>query len=264
MSQAPSRVSVVAPVPGSRLSLIPPSVVLGSSVDAENTVGSRISAAAPSIVASSSLPALPSRAADESDEAKRRLAATLARASFVYGTTYTGMSEKIPKPAAPRTTLEQMSPEEPVRTGLLPWDTYQSSYRTAFVDHKQEHPQRALPHENPYIKSKAEQKREWERNTDHWKGIEKARRKERMRMEGTASEVAPGKLTAALKPPKTEVHYNYVGGPPPALWRSDYRGNLVPTVHGWAENKRMAQPTKLAITASPISGITGIVGDPNC
>lgn len=261
MSQAPSRVSALAPVPGSRLSLIPPSVVLGSSLDAENRVGSRISAAAPSIVASSSLPALPSRVADEADEAKRRLAATLARASFVYGTTYQGMSEKIPKPV-PRTTFQTL-PEEPVGTGPL-FDSFQSQYRSAFVDHKQERPQRPIPHEKPYFKSKAEQKKEMDTKAEHWKGIEKARRKERMRMEGTASEIAPGKLTAALNPPKTEVHYNYVGGPPPSLWKSDYRGNLVPTVHGWAENKRHAQPTKLAVTSSPISGITGVIGDPNC
>jgi len=261
MSQAPSRISAIAPVPGSRLSLSPPSAVLGGTLDAENAIGSKVSATAPSIVASSSLPAIPSRVADDADEARRRLAATLARANFAYGTTYQGMSEKISKPA-PRSPL-QTSPEESFGTGGLP-SFYRSMYRSTFVDHKQEHPERPVPHEKTYMKTKSQQKKEMDNNIAHWKGIEKARRKERMRMEGTASELEHGKLTAALNPPKTEVHYNYVGGPPPSLWKSDYRGNLVPTVHGLAENKRHAQPTKLAVTSSPISGITGVIGDPNC
>lgn len=72
-----------------------------------------------------------------------------------------------------------------------------------------------------------------------------------------------GPLTAPMKPPVSEVHYNYVGGPPTALWRSDYRANLQDYVHTETANKRMAQPTKLAVVSSPISLFPGVIGDPD-
>ncbi|CAE7944821.1 unnamed protein product [Symbiodinium sp. KB8] len=115
---------------------------------------------------------------------------------------------------------------------------------------------------------------------------EPSRRSEKCQKDGQRSELNTGPLTAPLKrrpqaakdPPAwyilaplrrrlksaaAEVHYNYVGGPPPSLWRSDYRGNLQAYVHTATANARMAQPTPLAVVSSPISLFPGVIGHPD-
>eukprot|EP00913_Durusdinium_trenchii_P008321 g7816.t1 len=168
----------------------------------------------------------------------------------------------------------------------FPWQPkgLDSEYREHFVDHHSPPPAVPVP-KKPYIKTAAELQRdralreqsgrqflfdlapmeeqphlhptgrkkhpfEEEAQVKHLKLIEEARAKEKRRIAGRRSELHTGPLTAPMKPPISEVHYNYVGGPPTALWRSDYRANLQAYVHS-------------AVVSSPISLFPGVVGHPD-
>ncbi|CAE8684152.1 unnamed protein product [Polarella glacialis] len=128
-------------------------------------------------------------------------------------------------------------------------------------------PARAVPKiEGYYEPIKAEKKVEDARHELHWRHITEARAKDKRRRDGNRSNIGFGTLTTALKPPMSEVHYNFDGGPTclASCWKSDYRANMTVGVHSSSNNSKMAQPTKLALcVASPISGFPGVIGDPN-
>eukprot|EP00930_Biecheleria_cincta_P033311 TRINITY_DN23077_c0_g1_i1.p1 TRINITY_DN23077_c0_g1~~TRINITY_DN23077_c0_g1_i1.p1 ORF type:complete len:158 (-),score=12.73 TRINITY_DN23077_c0_g1_i1:569-1042(-) len=157
MFREPSAASISAPVRGGK------SVAFRSTgslklppVISESSWGtcSRISTSTPSMVESTSLPVLPFVSSEEAAEVRRRLMATLARANNVYRTTYQKMNERIPQPlprALVRIVPEQVSGQQ----GLFP---KMSMYKSTFVDHGQVPPQRALPHEKPYLTSTAAQR----------------------------------------------------------------------------------------------------------
>mmetsp|Transcript_58107 Transcript_58107/g.136227 ORF Transcript_58107/g.136227 Transcript_58107/m.136227 type:complete len:256 (+) Transcript_58107:43-810(+) len=233
---------------GSKVSAAVPSVITAVSVD-----GSKVPSALLSKVAS-----LPALAVPEADEAQRaRTQEALRRLNAGWKSTYASMCHDVHQPGK-----EPSQGRDPGSGGVLPWEKWDSEYRNNFVDHHSPPPARPVP-KKQYIKTPAELQREHAAKDKHRKLIEEARAKERRRLDGKRSELHTGPLTAPLKPPNSEVHYNYVGGPPPSLWRSDYRANLQPYVHSTTANARMAQPTPLAVVSSPISLFPGVVGHPD-
>jgi len=297
MSRVPeSRLSACAPVlEGSQVSAVAPSLLgseLGSKVSAvaPSLLGSALGSKAPSKAASqvslaapassylsSSLPALPALPAVQQvpdDQPWRhtvakpeptKISTALDRFNSNWTTTYAGMSLKIPgRPPPPPVPPPPTEAEEKERRrrSRKPRVYLDSEQRMAYVDHGPAPPGQPIPVEKPYVKTKAQKAKEESDKRKYWEDIKEARRQEQARKDRTKSDVEPGALTAPLKPPMSEVHYNFIGGPASALWKSDYRGNMVE--FGEALNARYAQPTKLAIVSSPISGWPGVVGDPRC
>eukprot|EP00933_Yihiella_yeosuensis_P084075 TRINITY_DN98446_c0_g1_i1.p1 TRINITY_DN98446_c0_g1~~TRINITY_DN98446_c0_g1_i1.p1 ORF type:complete len:293 (+),score=48.42 TRINITY_DN98446_c0_g1_i1:36-881(+) len=255
-----SQLSSVAPPPGvsrSRLSAVPPSV--GTS-------------AVSTVVPSRSMPALPSLSEAEQENYKARLSAAMARMNNRWETTYGSMSLFYKKDRDPRwesardltSPLADAVEEAPKKPKFKPpreWNDF-SEYGFQYKDHKAPKPPLVCP-EKKYIPRKSEVLKGREIRKLHEFQIAEARRKEKNRIDGCASELNPGPLTAPLKPPGSEVHYNYVGGPPPSLWRSDYRGNLTENVHSKTTNNRYDQPNALAAVADPVSCWPGCVGHPD-
>lgn len=232
--------------------------------DAETVSKSQVSLSAPSALsvissagrksklsASISLPALPEASSEVAAQAAR-VQAALKRLNGGWTSTYGSMCADIYGPPK--------KPEEP----QAPWQpkVMDSEYRDNFIDHQSPPPAVPVP-KKQYVKTPAEAQREEAAQRKQLMMIQEARAKEKRRMDGRRSELHTGPLTAPMKPPISEVHYNYVGGPPTSLWRSDYRANLQPYVHTSTANKRMAQPNPLAVVSSPISLFPGVVGHPD-
>lgn len=237
--------------PGSKVSAAAPSVVSALSLGGGSKAASALLSKAPS------LPVLSTPSLGEEEALKARSRAALLRLNCGWRSTYGSMCDDIPKLAEEPIAAR---PKESGERQLL-WTKMDSEYRTRFVDHNSPPPARPVP-KKLYVPTPAELQREHAAKEKHLKLIEEARAKERRRLDGQRSELNTGPLTAPLKPPGSEVHYNYVGGPPPSLWRSDYRGNLQAYVHTATANARMAQPTPLAVVSSPISLFPGVIGHP--
>merc|ERR1712217_918275 len=123
---------------------------------------------------------------------------------------------------------------------------YRSSYRWMFPDYgdaaqpavstKRE---RAVAAPNS---KDAEEKRK--RDTAHWDGLRSAQSAIDANIKGANLErTLDIKLTAACKPPTTDMHAVFVGGPSSISWKSNTRADLNVQVHSKSINARFGNPT---------------------
>merc|ERR1712217_769567 len=86
-----------------------------------------------------------------------------------------------------------------------------------------------------------------ERQAAYWRTIDMARRNEEMYHSGAHLKRDLGvKLTAYGRgAPPSDVKANYVGGPPPINWKSEFRENLHVGVHSKATHSLVGNPVQL-------------------
>lgn len=87
-----------------------------------------------------------------------------------------------------------------------------------------------------------------QRETAHWDSLRRSQESLDANLKGANERKTMDiKLTAACKPPTTDMHAVFVGGMPPISWKSDARANLNVMVHSKSINARFGNPTPVAV-----------------